>query len=62
MTGQEIKEMRIGLGWSQQKLGEYLGIEQATVSRLEADQWEPSGPVLKLLSMLGPAPAKEAAA
>lgn len=52
MDGKAIKDLRETRGWSQRQLGEYLGIEQATVSRLEGDEWPPSAPVTKLLSML----------
>ena len=57
MTGKQIKKLREGLGWSQRQLGEYLGVEQATVSRLENEEWEPSTPVVKLLDMLASTPS-----
>jgi DNA-binding transcriptional regulator YiaG len=53
--------MREGREWSQKQLGEYLGVEQATVSRLENDQWAPSGPILKLLKQLESQPVSGAA-
>ncbi len=52
MKGRNIKKLREARGWSQRQLGEYLGIEQATVSRLENDEWPASGPVVKLLEAL----------
>jgi transcriptional regulator with XRE-family HTH domain len=52
MTGEEIRKLREARGWSQRELGEYLGIEQATVSRLEAGLWPASGPVKRLLDSL----------
>jgi transcriptional regulator with XRE-family HTH domain len=52
MTGEEIRQMRVAMGWSQRQLGEHLGIEQATVSRLENGEWEPSRPVRRLLELL----------
>jgi len=52
MTGDEIKKLRTDRGWSQKQLGDYLGVEQATISRLERDEWKPSGPVQRLLALL----------
>lgn len=59
MTGEEIKKLRTDLGWPQWKLAEYLGVEQGTVSRLEGGQWEPSGPVCRLLDHLKSAPPSQ---
>lgn len=39
------------LKWSQERLAEYLGVDRATVSRMETGQ-PPSGPVEKLLKQL----------
>lgn len=47
----DVKVLRGRLGWSQAQLGEYLGIDQATVSRIENGS-RPSGPVLRLLAAL----------
>lgn len=52
MKGRKIKKLREAKGWSQRQLGEYLGVEQATVSRLENDQWPATGPVVRLLEAL----------
>lgn len=52
MSGDEIRGLRERLGWAQHQLADYLGITQATVSRLEANAWEPSEPVKKLLAIL----------
>ena len=52
MTGADIKALRERLGWTQAKLAEHLGIKQASVSRLEQNGWEPSGPVKLLLAQL----------
>ena len=62
MTGDEIKKIRKLQDWSQRQLGDYLGIEQATVSRLEAGEWQPSGPVRKLLESLRTMPRSGEAA
>lgn len=62
MNGKKIKKIRDGLGWSQRQLGEYLGIEQATVSRLERDEWSVSGPVQKLIENLASRPRSGEAA
>lgn len=47
----DLKSLRTRLGMSQQALADYLGVNQATVSRLEQGQ-RPSGPVLKLIEQL----------
>lgn len=47
----DIKRLRKRLGLTQQGLAERLGIDQGTVSRLEAGS-APSKPVLLLLEML----------
>jgi transcriptional regulator with XRE-family HTH domain len=52
MTGDDIRQIRAARGWSQRQLGEHLGIEQATISRLENGEWKPSRPVLRLLEIL----------
>ncbi len=50
------------LKWSQEQLAGYLGINRATVSRMEAGRLPPSGPVERLLRQLATeAPAIEAA-
>jgi len=51
-----MKRLRDRMGWSQRQLAEFLGVEQATVSRIERGEWEPSGPVLKLLGLLAGPP------
>lgn len=61
MTGDDIKKIRSDREWSQKRLSEYLGVEQATISRLEAGQWAASGPVLKLLEQLESQPIAGAA-
>lgn len=38
MTPDELKKSRNGLGWSQERLGEALGVEARTVRRWEAGQ------------------------
>jgi len=45
------ERLRLAKGWSQLRLAEYLGVKQATVSRLENGQ-EESGPVSRLLDLL----------
>lgn len=51
MDAAQIKAIRDIRGWSQQKLADELGVDQATVSRLERGA-DPSGPVLRLLDRL----------
>jgi len=64
LTASNIKSFREERGWSQQDLALRLGIDQATVSRIERGA-EPSGPVRRLLEMIvaetSPAPSRESA-
>lgn len=61
------ERLRLAKGWAQPQLADYLGVTQATVSRLENGQDE-SGPVSRLLDLLAaeissaPAPAPDAVA
>lgn len=61
------ERLRLAKGWAQPQLADYLGVTQATVSRLENGQDE-SGPVSRLLDLLAaeispaPAPAADAVA
>jgi transcriptional regulator with XRE-family HTH domain len=52
MFGQRLKNIREQRDWSQYDLADFLGLEQGTISRLERDEWEPSGPVKKLIDAL----------
>lgn len=64
MTPEAIKSFRERHEWSQQQLAEQLGVDQATVSRME-NGVEPRGPVRRLLERMmaeQPAPSSEAAA
>jgi transcriptional regulator with XRE-family HTH domain len=45
-------ELRLRLGWDQFRMAEHLGIDRATVSRLERGLNPISGPVSKLLDQL----------
>jgi transcriptional regulator with XRE-family HTH domain len=63
----DIKALRGRLGWSQQQLADYLGLDRSSVSRMEKDQ-EPKGPTRRLLQALAaqtpsaqPDPAREPA-
>ena len=64
-TPEAIKKLREAKGWSQQQLAERLGVDQATVSRME-NGVEPRGPAKILLDLLmadsDAAPATEDAA
>ncbi len=62
MNGDKIKSIREGHGWSQERLAQYLGVKQATISRLEAGQWSVSGPILRLLRQLETAPRERRSA
>ena len=52
LTGEEIKELRKTLGYTQAKIAEELGVTPNTVARYERDEFKPSPPVQKLLKML----------
>ncbi len=56
MNKEEIKSLRAGLGLSQKDFGSLLGIEQATVSRLEQGEYSASGSLEKLLLILRDTP------
>lgn len=45
------RDLRTKLNWSQKEMADYLGCDQATVSRIENGQ-EPSGPIGRLLKLL----------
>jgi len=52
MTGEEIRELRKILDYTQAKLAEEIGVTPNTVARYERDEFKPSPPVVKLLKML----------
>jgi putative transcriptional regulator len=52
MTGAQIRDLRKGLGYTQARLGEELGVTANTVARYEREELRPSPPVLKLLRLL----------
>lgn len=60
MSPETIKQFRKTKGWSQAELAGVLGVDQATVSRIENGS-EPSGPVALLLAQLLGLPAERAA-
>ena len=47
----DIKALRARLGWSQEKLGDYVGLNRSQISRIENGA-PTSGPVLRLLETL----------
>ena len=47
-----IKNLREERGWTQEHLGEMLGVRKATVSRYESDIVSPSNSVLRQLSSI----------
>jgi DNA-binding transcriptional regulator YiaG len=51
MTPADVKRLRFQLNWTQDEMGDYLGISRSTVSRYETDI-EVAGPALKLLDRL----------
>jgi putative transcriptional regulator len=52
MTGEQIKELRKSLGYTQAKLAEEVGLTPNTIARYERDELKPSPPMLKLLRLL----------
>lgn len=60
MSENDIQSFRKRRGWSQQKLAEELGVDQATVSRIERGTAQPSGPVARLLDRIMSAPVEAA--
>jgi putative transcriptional regulator len=52
MTGEQIKELRKSLGFTQARLAEEVGLTPNTIARYERDELKPSPPVLKLLKLL----------
>lgn len=52
MKAEKIIKLREKHGATQSQLAEFLGINQASVSRLERGQAKPSGPVERLLRQL----------
>jgi transcriptional regulator with XRE-family HTH domain len=62
MAAEDIKAWREKRGWSQQEMAAELGVDQATVSRIERGVSEPNGPVKRLLDRLMAEPATPAEA
>ncbi len=60
MSPEAIKKLRESRNWSQQQLAEMLGVDQATVSRIERGS-EPRGPVKRLLERIMAEPAEDSA-
>ena len=52
MTGEQIKELRKSLGYTQARLAEEVGLTPNTIARYERDELRPSPPVLKLLKLI----------
>lgn len=52
MTPNQIKALRETRQWNQAELAARLGIDQATVSRIERGTIAPSGPVRLLLEVI----------
>lgn len=52
----DLKTLRKRLGLSQAEIAERLGVDQATISRIEAGKARPSGPVQILIDMMAANP------
>jgi len=48
----EIKKIRIDLGWTQKEMGNFLGLDASTISRIETGKQSCSRAVKKLLHFL----------
>lgn len=48
----EIRALRVGLGWSQLRLAQHIGTSQPHVSAWERGKWVPSAPMRSLLMLL----------
>lgn len=62
MTPEELKELRGGLKWTQEKLARELDVSLATVQRWEMGQRKISGPVARLMRILAKHKGKSEAA
>ena len=51
-TPDDIIRLREKRGWSQQALGDFVGVDQGTVSKWESGKVKPSRPAQKLLERL----------
>ena len=40
-TGAEVRDLRVRLGWTQQKLADHLGVASKTVMRWESERFNP---------------------
>lgn len=61
ITAEQVKALRANRKWTQQQLAAELGVDQATVSRIETGA-EARGPIKRLLERLIDNPAAEDAA
>lgn len=52
LTPEEIIQARETRSWNQHALANYVGVDQATVSRWERGKAKPRGAALRLLHML----------
>ncbi len=52
MTGEQIKNLRKALRYTQARLAEEVGVTANTIARYERAELKPSPPVLKLLKLL----------
>lgn len=52
MDASHPKTIRESLGWSQDTMADYLGIDRSSVSRIEAGKQPVTGPVRRLLDGL----------
>ena len=52
MLGEELKEIRVALGWDQQKMGDYLACGKSYICRMERGSSTIRGARLQLLEIL----------
>lgn len=48
--GERVRRGRVLLGWSQERLGQAIGRDRATVRQWEAGEWEPQSAVIAPLA------------
>ncbi len=46
-----LKQIRKSAGWGQKRLGDFLGVDASTISRVESGKVIPSGPLTKMIDL-----------
>lgn len=53
MIHNNIKSERVKLGWTQEELGKYLGVDESTIRRWEKGASAPSASVIAMSNLFG---------